>query len=112
MSKIHIGFVAHDTHQSSTTLDTDSNGDVGELDVVQDKGARKTSVLSSAVLDENGGVRDNSVDDGFSADTLRAGVGCAAALGDSEADLAVVYRDALEGPSPVPQGKYLYTVRL
>lgn len=61
------------------------------------------SAAGTAGLDEGGSVADDGIDDSLSADTLSTGVG-STALCEGEADLAVVDRDALERPAPVPDG--------
>lgn len=61
------------------------------------------SIAGTAPLNEGLGVRDHSVDDGLSSNTLGTCVG-GATLGEGKADLSVVDGDALESPTPVPDG--------
>jgi hypothetical protein len=88
-------------YNCSTILDTDSDRYVSELDVVEDDGALKVTIARTAALNEGRGVGNDRVDDCLCADTLRTGVG-GATLRQGKANFAVVYRNPLEGPAPVP----------
>lgn len=50
--------------------DADRDGDVGELDVVEDERAGEFAVARSGAADEDGSVGDDGVDDGFGSDGL------------------------------------------
>lgn len=58
------------TYDSSATADTDCDGNVCELNVVENNGALEVTAGRAAAEDECGSVRDNRVDDGLSPNTL------------------------------------------
>ena len=92
------------TGKDSSSRVSDRGGDIVEDDVLEEERAGEEGAFRGGGLEEDRGVGDGGIEDGLGADGLAWGRLLRATGVDFEADTAVVERDALEGPAPVPEG--------